>query len=329
MSFVRTLTHGAARLFWWCLVLATLAATLGTLSPNLAYSYWPCELASHFQVQYVVVLYAAATLFAVGRRFASASAALCVALVATYVYLLPLYVSPSKSIDHTIANPVTPLRIVSSNIAFFNPRQSMLIDLIVHEQPDVVLLYEVSPAWLKTLQALQATLPYHEIHPREGHPGLAIFSRLPLEHVEIVNVGQVPSPAILARLKMPSNSDTTLTLVGTHPDPPISADQTLDRNDQFIWLIDLINDQPRPLAVMGDFNTTSWSPIFTRLLRDTNLRDSRLGYGVSASWHSQIPPLRIPIDHCLVSDEIVVQRREVGPYIGSDHYPLVIELVVP
>jgi endonuclease/exonuclease/phosphatase (EEP) superfamily protein YafD len=317
------------RLFWWCLVLVALAATLGTLSPWLAYSFWSCELASHFQVQYVVILTLAAALFAVGRRFAWATAALGVALAATYVYLLPLYMSPPKLIDREISERATPLRIVSANIAFFNSRQSMLIDLVVHEQPDVVLLYEVSPDWLDTLKLLQATLPHHKIHPREGHPGLAIFSRVPLEHVEIVNVGQVPSPAVVARLKMPGGSDTTLTLVGTHPNPPVSADATLQRNDQIAWLIDLINDQPRPLAVTGDFNTTSWNPIFTRLLRDTNLRDSRLGFGVSASWHSQLPPLRIPIDHCLLSDEIIVQRREVGPYIGSDHYPLVIELVVP
>jgi endonuclease/exonuclease/phosphatase (EEP) superfamily protein YafD len=38
--------------------------------------------------------------------------------------------------------------------------------------------------------------------------------------------------------------------------------------------------------------------------------------------------LMIPIDHCLVSDDIRVIMAQLGEAIGSDHLPLIIELEI-
>jgi endonuclease/exonuclease/phosphatase (EEP) superfamily protein YafD len=56
------------------------------------------------------------------------------------------------------------------------------------------------------------------------------------------------------------------------------------------------------------------------------LRDTRAGFGIQASWPTQIPPLGIPLDHCLVSPELVVLDRRLGPAVGSDHRPVILEL---
>jgi endonuclease/exonuclease/phosphatase (EEP) superfamily protein YafD len=294
----------------------------------LANYAWPFELASHFQVQFVVVLTATAVLFALGRRIAWGTLAMLAALAATYVHLLPLYLSPPRAIGREVDSLATPLRIVSANIAFFNRRQSLLTDFVKQHEPDVLLLYEVSPAWLTTLNDLTELLPYHKIEPREGHPGLALLSRLPLAEIRIETVGQLPSPIVVARLQL-SDAGATLTIVGAHPDPPISPRSTENRNDQIARLADAVNEQSRPLVLMGDFNCSSWNPAFQQLLHDTNLRDSRLGFGVAASWPTKFPALRVPIDHGLVSDEVIVLNRQLGTAIGSDHYPLVIDLVLP
>jgi len=38
--------------------------------------------------------------------------------------------------------------------------------------------------------------------------------------------------------------------------------------------------------------------------------------------------LRIPLDNCLVSEEVAVAGRRVGPDIGSDHLPLVVDFAL-
>jgi endonuclease/exonuclease/phosphatase (EEP) superfamily protein YafD len=82
--------------------------------------------------------------------------------------------------------------------------------------------------------------------------------------------------------------------------------------------------------VLGDLNTTSWSPYFRDLVADSGLLDSRRGFGVEPSWPSfGLPLLRIPIDHGLVSPAVSVLDRRIGPAAGSDHLPLVIDFALP
>jgi endonuclease/exonuclease/phosphatase family metal-dependent hydrolase len=56
------------------------------------------------------------------------------------------------------------------------------------------------------------------------------------------------------------------------------------------------------------------------------LRDSREGFGLQNSWPAYWPWLSITIDHCLVSRDIRLIDRKVGPDIGSDHYPVLVEV---
>jgi hypothetical protein len=69
----------------------------------------------------------------------------------------------------------------------------------------------------------------------------------------------------------------------------------------------------RAYILLGDLNVTPWSPHFRQLLQQTGLP-------------AQVPPLRIPLDHCLVSPAFQVIERRVGPRLGSDHLPLIVTL---
>ena len=70
-----------------------------------------------------------------------------------------------------------------------------------------------------------------------------------------------------------------------------------------------------------------WSPYFAGLVHDSGLRDARMGFGLKTSWPIPLPSfLRLPIDHCLVSKDIHVERFEIGSRTGSDHLPIIIDL---
>ena len=68
---------------------------------------------------------------------------------------------------------------------------------------------------------------------------------------------------------------------------------------------------------------------FRTLERETGLASL---YGPGAwtaySWPTWSPALRVPIDNCLVSGGLVVRGRHDGPSVGSDHFPLVVDLAI-
>ncbi|MCU0565239.1 MAG: endonuclease/exonuclease/phosphatase family protein [Oculatellaceae cyanobacterium Prado106] len=87
-----------------------------------------------------------------------------------------------------------------------------------------------------------------------------------------------------------------------------------------------VRSRQHPTIVMGDLNTTMWSPIYRPLIHLTGLHNSRQGFGVQPSWVVDIPAFQIPVDHCLVSPSFRVLNNRIGRDIGSDHYPLIADL---
>jgi endonuclease/exonuclease/phosphatase (EEP) superfamily protein YafD len=111
-------------------------------------------------------------------------------------------------------------------------------------------------------------------------------------------------------------------LLATHPVPPVGAEYTELRNRQLTEISTFLADSFGPVILVGDLNTTPWSPAFKDLLQVTGLQNSMKGFGIQPSWPSFIPPLWIPLDHLLHSPDLSIQTRKAGPDIGSDHFPL-------
>jgi endonuclease/exonuclease/phosphatase (EEP) superfamily protein YafD len=78
-------------------------------------------------------------------------------------------------------------------------------------------------------------------------------------------------------------------------------------------------------VVVGDFNATPWTSAFRRLLGTGELRNSQRGYGVSPTWDVG-RFWAVPIDHLVHGDGMVVTDRAVGPDLGSDHRPILVDL---
>ena len=98
-----------------------------------------------------------------------------------------------------------------------------------------------------------------------------------------------------------------------------------ERDAQLRALATAISQSNGPTALIGDLNVTPWSPHFTSLTDATGLRDARLGFGLNATWPSNLPWFcRIPIDHCLVSSDVSIESFEVGDPIGGDHLPIIV-----
>jgi endonuclease/exonuclease/phosphatase (EEP) superfamily protein YafD len=83
------------------------------------------------------------------------------------------------------------------------------------------------------------------------------------------------------------------------------------------------------IIVAGDMNAGIWSSLFRQFLNESGLVSVRDGFGVLGTWPSFLGPLATPLDQIAVSPQIGVLRCWVGPSIGSDHRPLLVDLCIP
>jgi endonuclease/exonuclease/phosphatase (EEP) superfamily protein YafD len=148
-------------------------------------------------------------------------------------------------------------------------------------------------------------------------------SKYPVEYKHFELAGYEALEAIL------NVNGSPLRIIGVHPFPPSRSDLAQIRDQQYLELIAKINSDKIPTAVVGDFNSSPWSPKFKELLAETNLKDAALGFGIVNTWNVNIPFLKIPIDHVLVSPEVGVSYFGRTSELGSDHYPIVASLRLP
>ncbi len=186
----------------------------------------------------------------------------------------------------------------------------------------MIVLEEINETWVRQLTRLRADYPFGRWHPREDNFGIALLSRISLDRVEIRQIGQAGVPSVVAHLTL---GDRPVTLIGTHPLPPSGPVYASRRDEQLRALNAFVRSLRGEVIMMGDLNTTSWSPVFRRFVRTAGLRDSREGFGCQPTWPVGLPILRIPIDHCLVSSGIIVHNRWVGPDVGADHFPVLVD----
>jgi endonuclease/exonuclease/phosphatase (EEP) superfamily protein YafD len=71
-----------------------------------------------------------------------------------------------------------------------------------------------------------------------------------------------------------------------------------------------------------------WSPYYRKLVRDSGLRNARKGFGIIPTWPCGIPMMSIPLDHCLTSPSLQVNAIKRGKQVGSDHFPIIVDLAV-
>lgn len=292
----------------------------------LGSSFWLPELLTHFRMQFFASATAIFIVACLLRHPISAVGALLVAAASAWP-LLP-YVIPG-TIDAHAGEATT--RLLFANVKFSNDDYEALRRLVSLENPDVVGLAEVDDEWLDALSSLQSEYPHTVLHPDIDAHGLALYSRFPVRELETSPYLQDGvQTALIVELETPQ---ANVSVYLAHPKSPVSPGDAALRNLQLEALSRMIkSDQSRERILIGDLNITPWSPHYSALEADGILTNAASGRGYWATWPTWMPGpgvLRIPIDHCLLSEGLRVQGFRTGTEIGSDHLPLVVDIAVP
>jgi endonuclease/exonuclease/phosphatase (EEP) superfamily protein YafD len=279
---------------------------------------WPCTLFEHFRVQYVVVGVALLALAAALRMRGFVDAVAVVTLLHGVAISADLTASPQRGADGGVAIRVLVLNVHTESKSFDQVRQ-----LIADEKPDLIGLVEVDQRWLDGVAA--AVGGYAKIvQPRGDNFGVALYARGQVSGAVEYLGGDLPS--VVADVAI---GDARFRVVLTHPMPPVSDVGYRLEERQLEAVGERARELPEPVVVMGDFNTTPWARVFVRLLHRSGLCDSRAGFGAQASFPAMTALVRIPIDHLLASCSIGVRDRRIARDVGSDHLPVVLDLVIP
>lgn len=302
-----------------CVFIAGIFSVLVTLPLWFARKHWICDLFTHFRVQYSLALLCAALLllFSARKKF---SLLFLGFMSFQLLGIVPYYFPVASSADGPL------FKVVLANVNSTAGDPDQVLRYLQTTEADLVVIQEFSSRWGPLSEALSPTYPYQIKEIREDNFGMALFSKQPLFSEEVLFFSAKDIPSLSAEIQV---GDQRVFVLATHPVPPVSADYTLARNRQLEDIAFFLADTTGPVLLVGDLNTSPWSPVFKDFLKNSGLRNSMKGFGIQPTWPSVLPPLWIPIDHLLYSDPLRVRDRRIGPSVGSDHFPLEVTVQLP
>ncbi len=219
------------------------------------------------------------------------------------------------------------IRLVISNVLMENDDFDRWLEVVRAADPDVILAVEVDEGWYRRIEKLKEEYPHVLAKVQNNHYGMALFSRLEFHDPEIRYLVQDDIPSIHVDLTLPGGE--LIDFHGVHPRPPepISDQDSAPRDAEIVLLARDINGQAhQPRIIAGDFNDVAWSRTTHLFLKLSGLLDPRRGRGLFSTFDANRWYFRFPLDHIFHSSEFKLVDLRRLPHVGSDHFPMFIEL---
>jgi endonuclease/exonuclease/phosphatase (EEP) superfamily protein YafD len=213
------------------------------------------------------------------------------------------------------------LKICYYNVWIHNQRRAEIRDLVLRHDADLVLLTEIDEQWIKDLN-LSERYPHSYLHPGVSSDGSVIYSKYPLKDSR-----RIPEEGYFAALRAEVDlSGEPLSLYFVHATPP-QEDYTFSEREGMLKSISAEMPDRGRTIVVGDFNTSFSSPRFKRIEKLLQLK-TQAGMPF-ATWKLQnLAFVGTKIDHLYHGEQIAVTNIIQGEDLGSDHYPVIWEVVV-
>ena len=201
------------------------------------------------------------------------------------------------------------LTVISANVHFENADPGPLHTWASREHADLLLLHEASPAYRAALSEMGWTMLLD--CSADSPFGFVAASARPLAGFEVLDGCDAGAPQlVMFRL----NATGHTRWLALHTMPPVTSDDSATLNGLIEGLATRVPDDD-PTVVLGDLNTTPWSPV---LWRD---RDWRRLSGPWPTWKHLLP-----LDHVLVRGSLAPATVSLGGYLGSDHRALLMRI---
>ena len=246
-------------------------------------------------------------------------------LLITMTYA-PLFVTCFKT-DNV---GLTPVRIMSYNVWRENRDMHAVTEVILKEQPDILLLQELKPARADRLTAalvnLYSDAKLHFIYEPKMLQG--VISRYP-----ITSLGAFPKKGQAQKVSI-NTPDGPITVFNIHP--PKQSGWSRRYRQISALLEEEIATTEGPVILGGDFNATEQTQTYRMVNRYLGNAHREAGCGFGFTYPASmcifkgkvlIPPL-VRIDHIFYNKYFFpANARTLKESGGSDHFPVVAEFL--
>ncbi len=209
------------------------------------------------------------------------------------------------------------LTVASFNVFTRNQQLAEAARWLLHQNADVIVLQEMT---LHTREPIKRVLApaYPHVHDCQCND-IVMYSRRPwIAAGGQPRTGEQPA---LSWLTLADRDGRNLHVVGLRPrymkEPSTYA-------AHYDWLVRNVPKFGDRLILVGDFKAAPWSWQLMRLAAAAGLR--RHGT-YAASWPAPLP--LVLIDNLLTTPDIKSVSFRTGPFLGSDHLPVVATVALP
>ncbi|MFN0079685.1 MAG: endonuclease/exonuclease/phosphatase family protein [Prosthecobacter sp.] len=301
----------------FCEVIAFLSLT-GTWLGSLGRYGWVFDLLSHFRLQYIVVC-AVVLLYALCCR----RTLLVLVAVVSLLWNAQIVYGTHQTAEVARSATPRPLRVMTFNVMTDNENHVAAIEHVLKADADIVCLLEVDETWRMSLEPLRVKYPHRVEEMNDGNFGLACYTRLPLKSSEVRRFTIWRLPSIVLNL---DHLGVPLTFIGAHAIPPMGGLSAHEWREELSQIGAIVAGIHGEVIVAGDFNATPWCDGMRLLCEQSGLQFRSVDPVWPPTWGLKLP-MMIPIDHVLVKGGLSVQKRVIGPEMGSDHRSVTVEIV--
>ncbi len=247
------------------------------------------------------------------------AAAVAIVLVATQA---PMFLRGAPA-----AAPGRRVTVMTSNLLFGEADPRALVAAVRDRAVDVLAVQELTDDAIALLNdaGMCAALPHFMVSPRDDPGGAGLWSRFPLEPIDV----PIPFnyPPVVARVDVDGRR---VVIASVHPASPWPSDGEA-WSYELRSMADWLDGIDEPIVVAGDFNSTVDHRQFREILRRGFVdAASHVGGGFRPTWpvgRRALPV--IAIDHVLTRGGPHPVSLTALTIVGTDHRALVVPVQLP
>lgn len=308
-----------------CLVLLSIAI------PFIKNTHWTVRVFDYPRFQKLIFLILVSFLFFFIEKN-KLTVCIFILLCVAGIYLLyviipytPLGKKMIKEVD--LKTGEKSLDILVYNVLQENTNYENLVKLIQYRKPAILFLLETNKTWMNEITEATNEYEYKIEVPLENTYGLLFYSKLPIKHKEINYLIDDEIPSIIADIEY---NNKIVRLYGLHPTPPVPQEneESTERDAEILMIGKQAKEYGKACIVFGDLNDVAWSRTTRLFLKTSKMLDPRRGRGMFNTFHAHYWFLRWPLDHFFLSSQFRLIEMIREPNIGSDHFPILIKVVL-